>query len=456
MTTVGDSSRAAALATAAGDSPRPVTASAPGPALDPRARPALRERQFVAYLVGQSVSQLGNMVWYVALSWSAVQLGSPGTAGLLMILSSLPATVLTLLGGVIVDRRDVRRLMIGSDVLRTLITLAAAGLALLHPGIALLAVLALVFGIVNAVFLPAAGSMQPRLLRPEQYSDGQMLTTVAGRLALSLGGPVGALAVASGGLALGLLVDAATFAVSVATLVMVRPRPLPAASDDAAGDADGAAVADAGAAEATKPTSALAEFKAGCAFMVHHPVLGPLSVALLLMELGFIGPMNVGLAVLSDEHGWGARGIGLLLAGFGLGSVAGAILTNRLRIRRAIGIWIAVSAVLSGAAVLGTGLAVGLPTAVAVAALVGIFGGPSNVLGNTLIQIETPDRLRGRVSSFQTQLGLGIVPLAILSTGYAITAFGVHATYAACAAVEAAAALTLLSPPFRRARIEPA
>ena len=435
MTTVGDSTRGAAVATAAGDSTRPVAASAPGP--------ALRERQFVAYLVGQSVSQLGNMVWYVALSWSAVQLGSPGTAGLLMILSSLPTTVLTLLGGVIVDRRDVRRLMIGSDVLRTLITLAAAGLALLHPGIALLAVLALVFGIVNAVFLPAAGSMQPRLLRPEQYSDGQMLTTVAGRLALSLGGPVGGLAVASGGLALGLLVDAATFAVSVATLVMVRPRPLPEASPGA------------GAAEATKHTSALAEFKAGCAFMVHHPVLGPLSVALLMMELGFIGPMNVGLAVLSDEHGWGARGIGLLLAGFGLGSVAGAILTGRLRIRRAIGIWIAVSAVLSGAAVLGTGLAVGLPTAVAVAALVGILGGPSNVLGNTLIQIETPDRLRGRVSSFQTQLGLGIVPLAILSTGYAITAFGVHATYAACAAVEAAAALTLLSPSFRRARIEP-
>ncbi|HEX3963341.1 MAG TPA: hypothetical protein VHZ03_43030 [Trebonia sp.] len=45
------------------------------------------------------------MVWYVALSWSAVDLGSPGTAGLLMIASSLPATALILLGGVIADRR---------------------------------------------------------------------------------------------------------------------------------------------------------------------------------------------------------------------------------------------------------------------------------------------------------------------------------------------------------------
>jgi hypothetical protein len=106
--------------------------------------------------------------------------------------------------------------------------------------------------------------------------------------------------------------------------------------------------------------------------------------------------------------------------------------------------------------VLGTGLAPGLAAAVAIAALVGIFGAPSNVLGITLIQIETPDYLRGRVSSFQTQLGLGIVPVAMAGTGYAITAFGVHATYAACAALQAAALLTILSPAFRRARIKQA
>lgn len=129
-------------------------------------RPAIREPQFVYYLVGQSVSQLGNMVWYVALSWSAIQLGSAGIAGVLMVLSSLPTIAFTLLGGVIVDRHDVRRLMLGSDLLRTLVTLAAAGIALLHSGIALLAVLSLVFGTVNAVFQPAAGAMQPRLLRP--------------------------------------------------------------------------------------------------------------------------------------------------------------------------------------------------------------------------------------------------------------------------------------------------
>ena len=400
----------------------------------PHDRTALREPQFVTYLAGQTVSQLGNMVWYVALSWSAIQLGSPGTAGLLLTISSLPTIALTLLGGVIVDQHDARRLMMGSDILRTLITFAAAGIALLHPGIALLAGLAVIFGLVNAVFQPAAGSMQPRLLHPAQYRDGQMLTTVTGRLALSLGGPLGGLAVASGGLPLGLLVDALTFAASVATLAMVRPRPMPTTP-------------------AADRENYLADFRIGCAFMFRHPVLGPLSAVILLMELGFIGPMNIGLAVLSDKHGWGAHGIGLMLTGFGLGAVGGAIVTNRLHIRRHVGTWIAASAALMGAAVLGNGFATSLPAAVAAAAVVGFLGGLPNVLGNTLIQTETPDELRGRVSSFQTLLGLGTVPLAMLCTGYAVTAFGVHTTYATCAAIEAATLLALLRPAFRHARI---
>lgn len=142
-----------------------------------------------------------------------------------------------------------------------------------------------------------------------------------------------------------------------------------------------------------------------------------------------------------------------MLTGFGLGAVTGAMLTNRLRIRSHVGSWIALSAALVGASLFGNALATNLPAAVASAALVGVFGGPSNILGTVLIQTETPDALRGRVNSFQTLLSLGTVPLAMLGTGFATTAFGIHDTYAACAVVEALALTTLLSPAFRRARI---
>jgi len=450
MTSIAQSSEAASTCAAPPLTRTPGAQSTRAEAPTP-ARPASREPRFVCYLFGQSISQLGNMIWFVALAWSAVQFGSPGTASVLMILSSLPTIAFTLLGGVIVDRYDVRRLMLGSDILRTLITLAAAGLALTRPGIALLVVLALVFGLVNALFQPAAGSMQPRLLRPEQYAGGQTLTTVFGRLALSVGGPLGGLAVAYGGLPLALLLDAATFAVSVATLFPVRPRPLPADSETEPDAEAGTRTPDAAGREAQPHI--LADFRTGFAFMARHRVLGPLSVTILLMELGFIGPMNVGLAVLSDERGWGAHGVGLMLSGFGLGAVAGAILINRIRIRHHVGTWIAGCSAVMGIAVFGNGLAPSLPLAVTTAAAVGLFSGPANVLGNVLMQAQTPDALRGRISSFQTLLGLGTVPLAMLFTGFSLSTFGIHATYAVCAGIQACALIFLLNPDFRRAWI---
>ena len=406
-------------------------------------RPARKEPEFLRYLGGESVSQLGNQIWYVALSWTAVHLGSPGSAGVLLTVSALPRIVLMLFGGVIADRYDIRRLMLGSDVLRTVVTLVAAGLALAYPGIALLAVLAVVFGIVDAVFMPAAGAMQPRLLAPEQYAGGAVLANMAARLALSLGAPLGGLLVALGGLPLALVVDAATFAVSVATLATVRPRPLPTAAADAAPEA--------GAAPRVR-RSVYQDFRAGLYFLARHPVLGPLTLVVLLTNLGFVGPMNIGMAELSAHRGWGAGGIGLMLTGFGLGSAAAALLMGRLKPRGSAGVWITVCALVEGAAVFSTALAPTLSLAVAATLVVGLSSGPIAVLASVLTQTHTPDEFRGRVTAFSTLINLGLVPLAAAATGFAISALGVTGAYAVCGLIEAAGLLMLLAPGFRKAR----
>ena len=402
-----------------------------------RSRSALREPAFRRYLSGQTVSQLGNQIWYVALSWSAVHLGSAGTAGLLLTLSALPRLVLILFGGVIADRFDIRRLMLGSDALRTLVTLGAAGIALLNPGMALLATLAVGFGIVDALFLPSAGAMQPRLLEPGQYPSGAVVANMAARLALSVGAPLGGLLVALGGVPLALLVDAATFAVSVATLATVRPRPLPEAVDGEGG-------------RKAAPSCAK-DFRAGLSFLVRHPVLGPMTLIVLLINVGFVGPMNIGMAELADHRGWGASGIGLMLTGFGLGSAAGALLMSRLKVRGGAGVWMAVCGAVQGIAVFGTALVPGTGTAVAATAVVGLCSGPIAVIASILTQSETPDELRGRVSAFSTLLSLGIVPLAGAATGFAIATVGLVGAYAGCGAVEVAGLLMLLLPGFRRA-----
>jgi MFS family permease len=238
-------------------------------------------------------------------------------------LSSIPRLTLLLFGGVIADRFDIRRLMMGSDSLRAVLTLAAAGIALVATGVGLLVVLALTFGAVDAIFMPSAGAMRPRLLQPEQYKTVSIVAEMAARLALCLGAPLGGIVVALGHLPLALAVDGLTFAVSVATLATVRPRSLEA-SPDAAGPAE-------------RP-GYLADMRRGLDFLLRHQVLGPLAIVGLLCNLGFVGPMNIGLAELATHRGWGPAGIGVLLAGFGVGAAGSALAMHWLHIRRRAGV----------------------------------------------------------------------------------------------------------------------
>lgn len=404
-------------------------------------RPVIREPAFLRYLIGQSISLVGNQVWYVALAWSAVRLASPGLAGVMFLLSSIPRLLLMLFGGVVADRLDIRRLMIGSDVLRAVVTAGAALIALARPGIALLAVLALVFGLVDAVFLPSAGAMQPRLLSPEQYAGGAVLSTLTARLALAVGAPLGGLVLATGGLAPALFVDAATFAVSVATLLTVQPRPV---APDRTGPE-----------KTSDPVSpkgfVWADLKVGLKFLTHHPVLGPMTLALLLLNVGFVGPMNIGIAELANRRGWGSSGVGLMLAGFGLGVALGGLLTIKLSIRRNAGTWIAVLCVIDGMCLFAVALAPTVALAVTGTAIIGLTLGPVNVLSTVLQQRETPDHLRGRVASIQLLISLGLIPMTYGATGLIIAVIGTTRAFALGGLLEVSVVLTLFAPAYRTA-----
>jgi MFS family permease len=425
-----------------------VTTRAPATAAVPAAAvpAAWREPAYLRYLAGRSVSWLGDQAWSVALAWAAVRLASPGVAGLVLAASSVPRLVLMLFGGPLADRWDARRLMLASDALRAVVTLVAAALAVAGTGLPLLVTVALVFGVVDAVFLPAAGSVQPRLLRPGQYAGGAALGELANRAALTLGAPLGGLLVAFGGLPLGCLVDAATFVASMLFLWTVHPRPLtPTEPLDAAEPA-----------RTTRTTRAkepyLAALRGGLAYLVRDPLLRTVVVLGFLANVAAVGPLNVGVALVSQERGWGAGGIGALLAGFGIGAAAGAVVMLRWRIRRYVGVAASGAAVAQGLALAAVGAAPAPVTAVGAMALVGLTSGVLGILLTTLTQTATADAYRGRVSSVTLVTGLGVTPLVMAVFGALVSAAGLAAVFAGCGALAAAAALAaLLVPAYRRA-----
>ncbi|MDT9687886.1 MFS transporter [Streptomyces sp. P9(2023)] len=400
------------------------------------ARPAHRDGNVLRWLGGYSASTLGDSVYYIALSWTAVRSGTPAEAGLVMAVSAVPRALLMLGGGVIADRFGPRRVVVLSDTVRCLVVLGVAALLLLSgPGLWMLAAVALVFGTVDALFLPAVGALPPRIAARDQLARVQGMRGLAQRAALVLGAPLGGLAVALGGPAAAFGAAGLLFAVSLPLLLTLRISPLPGGGP-------------------ARDATALRDLADGLRYLRRHRVLGPLVVVVALSDLGFVGPLNVGLALLADERGWGAAGIGWVLAGFGTGAgAASLLLTVRGRIPRA-------GAVLGWTIALGAGSIAALayvpqlPVAVAVALSVGLLAGLSGALCGALIQTECAPAYLGRVTAVTGFVSLGLAPLSYPLTGAAVGLWGLGPVFVASAAVCALGGIYgLLVPALRGAEL---
>ncbi|MFF2776250.1 MFS transporter [Streptomyces sp. NPDC058052] len=381
------------------------------------ARPAHRSPQVLRWLGAYTASTLGDSVYHLALSWTAVTSGTPAQAGLVMAVAAVPRALLMLFGGVIADRLGPRRVVIASDAVRCLVTFGLAAVLLLaSPGLWALAAVALVFGTVDAVFLPAVGALPPRIAERDQLARVQGMRGLAHRMGSVLGAPLGGLAIAVGGTATAFGAAGVLFALSLPLLAALRLGPLPREDEKRGG-------------------TALRDLADGLRYLRGHRVLGPLMIVVLLSDLGFTGPLNVGLAVLSEQRGWGASGIGWVLAGFGVGAGgASLLLTVKGRISRT-GVVMGWTMVLGAVSIGALAFLPQLAPAVLVALSIGLLAGLSGALCNALIQTECDPAYLGRVSAVAGLGSLGIAPLSYPLTGTAIGLWGTGPVFVVSAAV---------------------
>ncbi|MFF1509907.1 MFS transporter [Streptomyces sp. NPDC058326] len=417
------------------------------------ARPAHRDPQVLRWLGAYTASTLGDSIYYLALSWAAVSSGTPAQAGLVMAVSAVPRALLMLAGGVIADRLGPRRVVIASDAVRCLVALGLAAILLLaSPGLWILAVVALVFGVVDALFMPAVGALPPRITARDQLARVQGMRGVAQRLGPVIGAPLGGLAIAVGGSATAFGVAGILFALSLPLLAALRLRPLPG-TDGKTGDGTEGMTGD-GTDGMAGDGTALRDLADGLRYLRRHRALGPMMIVVLLGDLGFAGPLNVGLTILADQRGWGASGIGWILAGFGTGAgSASLLLTVKGRIPRAGTVlgWTVVLGSVSIGALAHTTL---LPVAVGLALGVGLLAGLSGALCGAVIQTTCDPAYLGRVSAVSGLGSLGIAPLSFPLTGAAIGLWGPGPVFVVSAAVCALSGVYALAvPALRRAEL---
>lgn len=394
-------------------------------------RPAHRDGNVLRWLAAYTISMVGDNIYYIALSWAAVRAGSPAQAGVVMAVSSVPRLLLMLGGGMLADRLGPRKVVIGSDAVRCVAVLAVAALFwATSPGLWPLAVLALVFGTVDAVFLPAVGALPARVTSRGQLTRVQGMRGLAIRFASVVGAPLGGLGVALGGAAAALGLAGLLMAVSVPLLVSVRLRELPRDDTGKADEPDGAAEAG-----GSTGSTAWRDLVGGLRYIRRHRVLAPLMLAIALGDLGFMAPLNVGLALLADERGWGASGLGWTLAGFSVGAgVASLLLTVRGRLPRAghtTGY-----AIIAGSVAIGTLAHVpSIVAAMGVAVLIGLFTGLSGALCGALLQTQADPAYLGRVTAVAGLVSLGLAPLSMPLSAAAIGVWGTGPVFVVSATV---------------------
>ncbi|HZC29033.1 MAG TPA: MFS transporter [Gaiellaceae bacterium] len=394
----------------------------------------LRHRDFRLLWSGMCVSLMGDGIFLVAMAWQVYTLSNaPSALAMVGIAMTVPTIVFLLLGGVVSDRLDRRRVMLAADLARGV---AVAVLALLSVtgALALWHVVALVavYGAGAAFFGPAFDAIVPDVLPASELAQANSLDQFVRPIALRLAGPaLGGALISAIGAGPAFAFDAASFAISVLALVTMRSR---------APQRTGERV------------SVGADIRTGLRYVRRHVWLWATFAAAAVAYLLFMGPAEVLLPyiVKNDLHR-GAAELGIVFAAGGLGSVVCAIAIGQRGLPRRDITFMYAAWTLATVAVAGYGLANAVWQLMLASFAFNALETAGTIVWATAKQRHVPAPLLGRVSSLDWLISIGLLPLSFALTGPVSAAIGAQATLIAAGLIGGVVTFAALLLPGMRA-----
>jgi MFS family permease len=338
------------------------------------------DRTFYAYLAGVLCEETGIQIIFIAMTWQIFVLThDPFDLGLIGLAMFLPALLLVAFSGTIADRFDRRNVIVASRAVE--LACCAAFFALVASGTSLVWLYFLVFfvlGSVRALSRPAEKALLANIVVGERYVNAQA-TYASGREIVVIVGP------ATGGLLLAVSAHVAVFAgalmivSSIVAYLFVR-----IARDE----------------HPIVPVSLKNAF-AGLSFIKTRPVIfGAISLDLFAVLFGGATAL---MPVYADTilH-VGPVGLGYLRSAPSVGAALVAVYLARRSPRNRIGMLAFLAAVGFGMATIAFGLSKVLWLSVVALIVMGAFDVVGGVVRNGLIQLNTPNEMRGRVTAIQS------------------------------------------------------
>jgi len=358
-----------------------------------------RHRNYRIFFTGQVVSLAGTWMQNVALAWLVLELsGSPLAVGALAFWRFVPFTVFSLVAGVVADRLETRRLVMGTQAAAMAVSVALAVVTLTGTAtLPLVYVLAALGGIALAFDAPGRQSLTFQMVGRRELPNAVALNTGLFNGSRIVGPALAGLIIAAAGTGICFVLNAFSFLAVLAALAIVRTDELhPVERDPSARVVDG--------------------LRRAVEFVWRDPQLRSiLGVVTVVSTVGFNFHVLVPLLAADTLH-VGPEGFGFLSASFGVGALVGALVTASLRAASwrlfatgtaAFGVLALMlapvqNAVLAGVLLCAIGVSFTLFTANA----------------NALVQLGAPDRLRGRLIGLYLFAFVGVAPVGGLLAGW--------------------------------------
>ncbi len=340
--------------------------------------PLRTSRDFRLNFTGSLVSLFGSMITYVTIPYQVAQLTrSPLAVGLLGVCELVPILIMAFVGGALADYVDRRRLVLLSELAFAVITGALLLNATLHrPAVWVLYACAGLAAGIDGIQRPALDSMIPRLVRPDQIPAASALVSLRMNAAAVAGPAVAGLLIAAIPLSWVYAVDAATFAFSLATLVMMRAVPPPP-------DAD-------------RPS--LRSVLEGLRYARSRPeLMGTYLVDINAMLFG----MPMALFPFIAQRLGGPQVLGMLYAAPSVGAILATLTSGWIDRVPRHGLMVVLAAAAWGAAIVGFGFADTLWVALTMLALAGVADSISGFFRGSIWNQTIPDHLRGRLAGIE-------------------------------------------------------
>ena len=367
---------------------------------------ALRHRNFKLFFTGQSISLIGTWMTRVATSWLVYRLtGSALLLGLVGFAGQIPTFLLAPFAGVLVDRLNRRNMLVWTQALAGLQSLALAALTLakvitVHEVIWL----SVLQGFINAFDMPGRQAFLIQMVEDKQdLGNAIALNSSMVNVARLIGPALAGLVIAGVGEGYCFLTDGISYLAVIASLLMMRVNVAPATH---------------------AATSMLEQLKEGWTYVRGFP---PIRTILLLFALiSLMGmPFMVLMPIFASNvlHG-GPHTLGFLLGASGVGALISAVSLALRRTVRGLTTMIQISAALFGVGLICFGLSRYLLLSMLLMVVVGFGMMQGLAASNTVIQTLVPEDMRGRVMSYYTMAFVGMAPFGSLLAGGLAHRFG--------------------------------